>query len=91
MLAEISPSLALVLIDGPALPPIARPLALPGGHTYAALWPLVRRPETELPVKRELVFVRDDGRLHLPEASEPAGPPPMLMTVMTVMMTVMRR
>ena len=73
MPTAISPALALELVSGPALPPIARPLARQGDHVYAALWPFVRRPETKQPVKRQLVFVRDDGLLHLPEASEPAG------------------
>jgi hypothetical protein len=36
MPAEIFPSLALELISGPTLPPIARPLSRHGGHVYAA-------------------------------------------------------
>ena len=74
MATEISPSLNLELISGPALPPISRPLSMQGAHTYAALWPYVRHANTKRPVKRQLVFVRDDGVLHLPGDNQPIAP-----------------
>jgi hypothetical protein len=65
------PSRAVELLPDPVLPTLSRPLTLSGPHTYAAIWPYVRREGQSAAVARELALVRDDGVLCL--SSQPFG------------------
>src|SRR5438477_3415732 len=67
------PPRAVELLPDPLLPALTRPLTLSGPHTYAAIWPFVRREGPPATVARELVLVRDDRRLCLSNVTARPG------------------
>jgi hypothetical protein len=71
---DSTPSQTVELLPDPLLPVLARPLSIVGDHTYAAIWPYVRRRGAPRPIGRELIFVRDDGHLVIGSAEDSAPP-----------------
>src|SRR5690349_18501890 len=53
----------ITLLSGLGLPSLARPLAVIGDHTYAAIWAYFDRGDSTRSVAPQLLLVRDDGRL----------------------------